>query len=147
MLQIGNIKQFSSGVIFAVIGVLALWQLPRPIGSLVSMGPGYFPMLLGIGLVLVGVSSIILGMRSHTHTSIESLALVPTFFIVSGIIAMALLIDRAGLAVSLLFMVLGTCYARVLKHPLEVAIIYLIVLLMTWAVFIYLIQLPITLFW
>lgn len=147
MLQIGNLRQFWSGVLFAVIGVLALWQLPQPIGSLVAMGPGYFPMLLGIGLVLVGLSSIVLGVRSQTHTDIERLSLVPTFFIIGGIVVMALLIDRAGLAVSLLCMVLGTCYDRVLKHPIEVAIIYLAVLAMTWAVFIYLIQLPITLFW
>jgi hypothetical protein len=147
MLQIGNIRQFWSGILFAAFGVLALWQLPRPIGSLVNMGPGYFPMLLGIGLVLVGFGSIVFGIRSQTVTDIESVSLVSTAFIVSGIVAMALLIDRAGLAVSLFFMVVGTCYARVLKHPLEVAIIYLVVLAMTWAVFIYLIQLPITLFW
>ena len=147
MLQIGNIRQFWLGILFAVTGVLALLQLPKPIGSLVAMGPGYFPMLLGIGLVLVGIVTVILGIRSHTHTEIEHLFMAPTLFIISGIVAAALLIVPAGLAVSLLCMVLGTCYDRVLKHPIELAIIYLVVLALTWSVFIYLIQLPINLFW
>ncbi|WP_181832828.1 tripartite tricarboxylate transporter TctB family protein [Bosea caraganae] len=147
MLQIQNIRQFWLGVLFGVIGLIALWELPRPIGTLTAMGPGYFPMLLGIGLVLAGAASIVIGIRSHSHTEVEPLSLVPTFFIISGIVAMALLIDRAGLAVSLLFMVLGTCYDRVLKHPIEVAVIYIAVLGMTWGVFLHLIKLPIKLFW
>lgn len=147
MLQIGNIRQFWLGIVFAVAGVIALWQLPRPIGSLVAMGPGYFPMLLGIGLVLVGLASVILGIRSHTHTEIERLFMVPTAFIISGIVAAGLLIEPAGLAISLLCMVFGTCYDRVFKHPIEMTIIYVIVLGLTWAVFVYLIELPIKLFW
>jgi len=146
MQQIGNIRQFWLGIVFSVIGLIALWELPRPIGSIRSMGPGYFPMLLGIGLILIGVASMVVSIRSRHHTHVEPLSLVPTFFIISGIVAMALLIDNAGLAVSLFFMVVGTCYNRVLKHPLEVVVIYLAVLALTWVVFIYLIQLPIKLF-
>jgi hypothetical protein len=147
MLQIQNVRQFWLGVLFAVIGLIALWELPQPIGSITSMGPGYFPMLLGIGLVLAGAASVAVGIRSRAQTTVEPLSLAPTFFIISGIVAMALLIDRAGLAISLLFMVIGTCYDRVLKHPIEVALIYAAVLAMTWGVFIHLIKLPIKLFW
>lgn len=147
MPHIANIRQFWLGMLFTAIGAFALWQLPRPIGSLSAMGPGYFPMLLGIGLLLAGAASIVAAIRSHARAEVEHLSLVPTFFIISGIVAMALLIDRAGLAVSLLCMVLGTCYDRVLRHPLQVAAIYLAVLGLTWFVFIYLIKVPIRLFW
>ncbi len=147
MPHIANIRQFWLGTLFTAIGAFALWQLPRPIGSLSAMGPGYFPMLLGIGLLLAGAASIVAAIRSHARAEVEHLSLVPTFFIISGIVAMALLIDHAGLAVSLLCMVLGTCYDRVLKHPLQVAAIYLAVLGLTWFVFIYLVKVPIRLFW
>lgn len=147
MPHIANIRQFWLGILFIAIGAFALWQLPRPIGSLSAMGPGYFPMLLGIGLLLAGAASIVVAIRSHARAEVEHLSLVPTFFIISGIVAMALLIDRAGLAVSLLCMVLGTCYDRALKYPLQVAAIYLAVLGLTWFVFIYLIKVPIRLFW
>jgi hypothetical protein len=147
MPRIGNIRQFWLGIVFAVSGVLALWQLPLPIGTLVAMGPGYFPMLLGIGLVLVGAATIVLGVRSSMHTEIEHLFMVPTLFIISGIVAAGLLIIPAGLAASLLCMVIGTCYDRIFKHPIEMAIIYVAVVALTWGVFIYLLQLPIKLFW
>lgn len=104
-------------------------------------------MLLGIGLLLVGVSSVVLSFRASEIIRIDRLSLVPVFFILSGVVIAALLIDNYGLALSLLALVLTTCYSRVLRHPIEITIIYLVVLLMTWGVFIYLIQLPIKLFW
>jgi hypothetical protein len=147
MFEIRDSKQFWSGLLFAATGAGALWTLPLPLGTVKSMGPGYFPMLLGIGLLLVGISSVVLSFRASEIIRIDRLSLVPVFFILSGVVIAALLIDNYGLALSLLVLVLTTCYSRVLRHPIEITIIYLVVLLMTWGVFIYLIQLPIKLFW
>lgn len=146
MLEIRDRKQFWSGLVFLIVGAGALLTLPEFIGTVRSMGPGYFPMLLGIGLILVGGASVVLSFRAPEIIRIDHFSLVPVVFIISGVVAAALLIDTYGLALSLLVIVLTTCYARVLKHPIEIAIIYLVVLFMTWGVFIYLIQLPIKLY-
>ena len=146
MLEIRDRKQFWSGLVFLAVGGAALLTLPEFIGTVRSMGPGYFPMLLGIGLILVGLASVVLSFRAPEIIRVDSMSLVPVFFIIGGVVAAALLIDTYGLALSLLVIVLTTCYSRVLKHPIEIAIIYFAVLLLTWGVFIYLIQLPIKLY-
>jgi hypothetical protein len=147
MLRVADARKFWSGLLFAAIGALALVALPRPIGSLVSMGPGYFPMLLGAGLVLTGLLSVGLSVTATTGDAIELISLKPTLFIIGGIVVMAVLIEPAGLAASLLAMVLGTCHARLRHHPLEITIIYLVVLALCWVVFVHLMQLPLKLFW
>ncbi|MFC7397323.1 tripartite tricarboxylate transporter TctB family protein [Chelatococcus sp. GCM10030263] len=147
MLRVADARKFWSGLLFAAIGAIALVALPRPIGSLISMGPGYFPMLLGSGLILIGLLSVGLSMTATEGDGIEIISLKPTLFIIGGIVAMAVLIEPAGLAASLLAMVLGTCHARLRQHPLEIAIIYLVVLALSWVVFIHFMQLPLKLFW
>lgn len=146
MFDIRDRKQFWSGLVFLVVGAAALLALPEYIGTVRQMGPGYFPMLLGIGMMLVGLGSVVLSFRAPEIVRIDELSLTPVVFIISGVVAAALLIDNYGLAISMLAIVLTTCYSRVLKHPIEIAIIYIAVLFLTWGVFIYLIQLPIKLY-
>ncbi|MDR1969294.1 MAG: tripartite tricarboxylate transporter TctB family protein [Burkholderiaceae bacterium] len=48
-------KDFVAGLIFAVIGVAFAWGSTHyTIGDGASMGPGYFPLLLGIVLAIIG---------------------------------------------------------------------------------------------
>jgi hypothetical protein len=50
-----NQKDFFSGVLFMAIGVSFAWSASRfSIGSAANMGPGYFPVLLGGLLTLLG---------------------------------------------------------------------------------------------
>jgi hypothetical protein len=139
-------KQFWSGLVFLLIGVSAILSLPRPLGSLASMGPGYFPMILGAGLVLTGAVAIALSMRGAIATAVAPLPIVPACFVLVGVVAFALLITEAGLAVSLLVLVAASCYARLIRRPIEVAAIYAVLLPLTWVIFVYAVQLPISLF-
>jgi hypothetical protein len=145
-MRIRDSKQFWAGTLFFAIGLFALWQLPRPLGTLAAMGPGYFPMLLGIGLVLLGLSAIAAGVRARTEMRAQRLPVVPTCFVLGGVLAVGALIADAGLAMSLFLLVAASCYNRVLRRPLEVLAIYVILLPLTWGIFVYTIQLPITLF-
>jgi hypothetical protein len=50
-----NQKDFFSGLLFMVIGVSFAWTASRyTIGSAAKMGPGYFPLLLGALLTVLG---------------------------------------------------------------------------------------------
>jgi Tripartite tricarboxylate transporter TctB family len=143
---IRDTRQFWSGALFLGIGTTALWMLPRPLGTLAAMGPGYFPMLLAIGLILLGTATITSGILASTEVRAARLPIGPTIFVLGGVLAVGAFLVDAGLAISLLLLVASSCYARILKHPLEVLAIYLAVLALTWVIFIYTIQLPINLF-
>ena len=55
MAAIRNPKDFWSGVIFVAIGLFAIvYGSKYTLGSAARMGPGYFPRILGILLILLG---------------------------------------------------------------------------------------------
>ena len=147
MLRVGDRKQFWSGLIFACCGALALWKLPSNVGTATAMGPGYFPMLLGICLILSGGTSMFLGIRSTEEIPVGRLPLMSLFLSIGGVLLFAALINRAGLAVSLACLILACCFTRLKERPVEVLVIYSALLGLTWLVFIYFIQLPINVFW
>jgi len=147
MLKIVDQKQFTSGLFFLFIGIVALKLLPADLGSASEMGPGYFPMLLGICLVLLGGVSVIQAIRTKQPVRMDRIPVVACLFIIAGVIAFSFLIRPFGLAVSLAALMGLGCYSRIFRQPLAVLAIYAAVLALTWFVFIYVIQLPITLGW
>jgi hypothetical protein len=146
-MRIADGKQFWAGLIFLAVGAAALWTHPSPIGSLAAMGPGYFPVVLGIGLVAIGAAAMALGVRTSVPNPVGRLPLLPMCAVLGGVVAVAALIAKTGLAISLLILMTTSCYQRLRSHPLEVAAIYAALLLLIWFIFIDLIQLPIDLLW
>ena len=54
-MQLKNQKDFLSGLLFMAVGVWFAWSASRySIGTAARMGPGYFPLLLGGVLALLG---------------------------------------------------------------------------------------------
>ena len=54
-MNIKSQKDFFSGLLFMAVGVSFAWSASRyPIGNAATMGPGYFPLLLGALLSLLG---------------------------------------------------------------------------------------------
>ena len=83
---IADRRKFWSGALFLAIGLGALWQAPLPLGRLTEMGPGYFPMLLGAGLVLVGIVSMAGGALSARRVAVEAVPWLPLAFVSSGVV-------------------------------------------------------------
>lgn len=55
-MQLKSQKDFFSGLLFMVMGVVfAIGATSYPIGEASQMGPGYFPLCLGVVLALLGV--------------------------------------------------------------------------------------------
>ena len=133
------------GLLFLTIAAIAFWWLPENIGSVTEMGPGYFPMLLAICLAILGTISVISGIVAKNRVTIGQFPWLPLLFLILGVVAFALLIDGVGLALALLALVLASCYGRLLKRPFEVAVIYLVLLGMTWLLFVHFIRIPIAL--
>lgn len=56
-MKIGSQKDFASGLMFSGLGVAFAWGASGySLGSGARMGPGYFPLMLGIILALLGIA-------------------------------------------------------------------------------------------
>ncbi|MGQ7793151.1 tripartite tricarboxylate transporter TctB family protein [Faunimonas sp. B44] len=90
-----------SGLLLAAIAVAAMIFLrDLEVGTARQMGPGYFPiaislLLLAIGVFLIGRGLVFQG------AAVDRLQFKPVLFVSLSLLAFALLIDRAGLVVTI----------------------------------------------
>jgi hypothetical protein len=94
-------QEIWAGLVFIALGAATLLiARSYDIGTTMRMGPGYFPILLGAALLLLGAASCLRAVLAGTATPIGDLPLRPVLFITASAVAFALLIDRAGLAIA-----------------------------------------------
>ncbi|HEX4366654.1 MAG TPA: tripartite tricarboxylate transporter TctB family protein, partial [Rhodopila sp.] len=85
---------FVAGLLFLSIGLGAVGIASGyRVGSALHMGPGYFPVALGVLLVLVGVASVARAL-AVTVTGGERIAWRPLLVIGSAVVLFAVGIDR-----------------------------------------------------
>jgi hypothetical protein len=104
-------KDFWTGVIYVVIGVFA-FVIARnyALGSAARMGPGYFPTAVALLLTAVGVAIVV---RSFFRQGelIDRFAWKPMLLVLGSIVAFGILINRAGLVLAAVVLVLGCAAA------------------------------------
>ena len=97
MIRVKNPQDFWAGLLFLVVGLLALWfGRGYLFGTATKMGPGYLPtvlswLLVGLGAFLMGRGAIEVG------EPLETSLLRPQIFIVAAIVVFAFMIERFGL--------------------------------------------------
>ena len=104
-------KDFYAGLMYASVGVAAAWiARDYTMGSAVRMGPAYFPTLLSVLLIMVGVASLI---RSFFHRgeAIKAFAWKELGLVLGSIVLFGLLVRVAGLAVALVLLVVISAWA------------------------------------
>ena len=138
MLKVKSPRDFGAGILFIVIGLGGFWfGRNLSVGVASRMGPGYFPMLLsglilGMG-VLVAVKSLV-----FSGPSIEKPQFRPIFFIMAAMLAFGYLIERIGLALTVIVMITIATFARRGKlNPLETAVLAIGLGIFAVVVFIY----------
>jgi hypothetical protein len=96
-----------SGLLCAVFGSAFMLAASRyDVGSAAAMGPGYFP--IGLGGVLVAFGAVLV-IKSNVGEPDRPLPLVlrPAAIIIGALVLFALLLDRAGLVLSGLMLVIA----------------------------------------
>lgn len=86
-MKIGSQKDFFSGLMFTVVGVAFAWGASTyNVGTGARMGPGYFPLMLGIVLAILGAAITFKGLVAHTENGdkIGKWAWKPLLYIISA---------------------------------------------------------------
>jgi len=105
-------REALSGALFAAIGLGAL-LLGRTygVGTTTHMGPGYFPVLLGATLALLGLAIMLRGLRAPEALPTFRAALRPLLCLAAAIVGFGALIERSGLLLAVLWLVSCACAA------------------------------------
>jgi len=93
--KIKSQKDFFSGLVFVVVGVAyALGATNYKIGDGARMGPGYFPLLLGVLLAILGVVVMFKAMVVETMDGdkVGKFAWKPLFFIIAANLSFGVLL-------------------------------------------------------
>ena len=141
-----NPKDAIAGLVFLGIGAGAfVLSHDYDIGTATNMGPGYFPAMLGIALMIIGVASLARSQRGQAET-ITLVSVLPLIQIVSGVLSFALLVERAGLIAAVFALLACVCVTRVQTRPIEVLLTFVVLAAFSVAVFIRVLHLPISAF-
>ena len=135
-----------AALVLIIVGVMVGWQsVQYGLGSLSRMGSGFFPLVLGILLVLFAVM-----LWWHDNTDCELGADSSTFrsvvLTLLGFVAIALLIERWGMAPAVIIAVPFFCYADRKRSLRTVMPIVIGILVLCYTIFIWLLEMNIA-FW
>ncbi len=138
--QVLDSKDFYAGLIFILFGIFAILGARRyTVGTAASMGPGYFPRVLGGTLILFGL---IIFVRSLwlSDESLKSLALRPLFLVTIGVLAFAVLLEPLGMVLATLALIsissLGSWKFR-LRELVKMAILFIGLVALAAGLFVY----------
>lgn len=135
-----------AGLIFIVLGAIGLViALRYSFGAAVEMGPGYFPRVLSIILIVFGAIIFVRGLRSGVR--VEGIwAWLPLVFITLSIVLFGAAIERFGLVPAVVLLVAASAYAGHEFKLREVSLLALIMAVFATAVFVWGLRLPYPLF-
>jgi hypothetical protein len=130
-------KDFWAGVVLMGVGALALLiARDYPFGTMVRMGAGYFPTVLGGLLVAFGLYLLSKGLRSgdkiEAGWSLRALIVLPVSLALFGF-----LMDRAGLVPALAVLIVGSAAAGKEFKPIEVVLLAALLIAFSVAVFVW----------
>ena len=127
-----------SGLLFVAIAALGLWiSRDYPVGTALRMGTGYVPRLLCWALLGLGVIVLVQGLRQPAPAlRTTAIAWRAVLAVTIAIIAFALSLERLGLVLAIVLLTgFGALATRALK-PLETAIAAVVLIVLSWGIFI-----------
>jgi hypothetical protein len=151
-LRIKSQKDFFAGLMFTVVGIAFAWGATNyTIGEGARMGPGYFPLMLGILLAVIGLVVVFQALVLETESGdpIGAFAWRPLFFIIAANVVFGLMIGglpklgipAMGLIVGIFALVFVASNAGDEFHLKEVAILSVALAVLSYCAFILLLNL------
>ena len=151
-MNIKSQKDFFSGLVFVVVGIAyAIGATNYGIGDGARMGPGYFPLLLGVLLAILGVVVIFKAMVVETvdGDKVGSFAWKPLFFIIAANLVFGILLGGLPSIKFPAFGLIVAIYALVIISAMggdefvlkEVVVLATILAVLSYVAFIWLLKL------
>ena len=135
--RIRSTQDFWTGVVFSAFGVItAVLSAGYPLGRASRMGPGYFPMLLGVILTLIGISILARSFASREGGHVGRLHIWPLVRLLLSIVAFGLLLNPLGLIVAAFATVFIAAWAGPEFKPGEAIVTAIVLSLGSWIVFV-----------
>jgi Tripartite tricarboxylate transporter TctB family len=142
--QIHDAKDFYSGLLFIAIGLaFAIGAANYPLGSAVRMGAGYFPLILGGLMAVLGLIITVSSLRAtNKDEGIGAFAFTPLLLILGAIVLFGVLVQPLGLIpATVLLVVVGALGGGEFRLK-EVAILAVVLVAMAVGIFYYGLGLP-----
>lgn len=139
-MKIKNFKDFYAGLMFTLFGTAFLWGATRySMGAAAKMGPGYFPLILGGLLTLLGVIILIQSLVVEAADGEVGLLVIvkPAILVFGSIAAFALLLRPAGLVVAIFEIILVSSFASHEARFKESVISAVVLCIVSLAIFVY----------
>lgn len=111
MAVIRHPKDFFAGLLFVAFGIGALIIGSNyALGTAARMGPGYFPRILGILLIVLGALLSLRALRLQ-GTSLPAFKWRPTLIVLGSVVVFGMVVEQLGLAVSTVGLIVGASSA------------------------------------
>jgi hypothetical protein len=112
-MRIRNMKDFLAGLMLSCIGFAVLWiASDYRMGTAFRMGPGYFPVILSILLIVLGIITAVIALRSGEEAASPKLAWRPLFIVSIAVVLFGLFINNTGLIVMTFILVVVSRLSR-----------------------------------
>jgi len=139
-------KDTGAGLLFIAVGTLLLWLATRvSFGNVPEIGPGFFPTILAVILILLGILVTIQGLRDSEGIDFSFGTARRLFFVTGSVVAFALLMPLVGLLPATAATVLLCIAAGDRQSFTSVVLLCLAILTGIWLVFIVGLGVPVTL--
>lgn len=131
----------TAAVVVGLLGVFVLWLgTGYSFGTLRRIGPGFLPMVVGTLLVLMSAGLVLESLRSPPERA--DLLLRPFVMIMTGMLAFAALMERAGLVPAIFALVIVSALAEKPFRPVRTLVSALVISAMGVGIFIELLGMP-----
>ena len=119
MPAIRNPKDFCAGALFIAIGIATILLGTRyALGSAARMGPGYFPRILGVLLIVLGGILAVRALRIR-GPRIAALRWRPTLIVLGSVVLFGAIVRPVGVALSTVILIVAASAASHEFRPRE----------------------------
>jgi hypothetical protein len=142
-MRIKNQKDFWAGVMFIGFGsFFAGFGTEYTFGSADRMGPGYFPTLLGIIVIVLGIIVAISGLSPKAEEEkVDKFDWRTLFFVLFPIVLFGLVLNSLGLIVALFLLVMISSYAGHEFRWKEALVNSVVLIVLCFVIFVYALKL------
>jgi hypothetical protein len=145
-LQLLARKNVLAGLLFMGVAILGLFlSRDYPIGTALRMGTGYVPRLLCWILLALGACVLLQGLRERPSAqgTVARLGWRPLVLVTASLALFAVTLERLGLVFAILLLTVTGAYAIRGRGIIETLVAALLLIGLSWGIFIYGLQLTI----